>query len=98
MSPKKKPRRNISGLRNQPKWMADSSHTDEPMPCIEMADKNTFQQAKEAALAALDGCPVKVIRQFINRSWGWMSAYRMGLTGSVAQCFESRNDALGCGS
>ncbi|KIJ93482.1 hypothetical protein K443DRAFT_112012, partial [Laccaria amethystina LaAM-08-1] len=34
---------------------------------------------------ALDGCPVKVIRQFINRSWRWMSAYRMGLTGSVAQ-------------
>ncbi|KIK04074.1 hypothetical protein K443DRAFT_4890 [Laccaria amethystina LaAM-08-1] len=122
MPPKKKPRCNISGLRNQPKSMADSSHTDEPMPCVPNAepmtainqcqddfanqisvletvireaghkciflpkfhcelnyiemylgwakcqyrqvDKNTFQQAKEAALAALDGCPIKVIRRF----------------------------------
>jgi hypothetical protein len=53
-------------------------------------EKNTFQQAKEAAfkLEALDGCPVEVIRRFINRSWRWMSAYRMGpmgLTGEAAQ-------------
>ena len=33
----------------------------------------------------LDSCPVEVIRQFINRSWRWMSAYRMGLTGDAAQ-------------
>ena len=33
MPPKKKPRRNISGLRNQPKLTTDSSHTDGPMPC-----------------------------------------------------------------
>ena len=28
---------------------------------------------------------LKVIRRFINRSWRWMSAYRMGLTGNAAQ-------------
>ena len=50
-----------------------------------MSRQNTFQQAKEAALAALDGCPVEVIRRFINRSWRWMSAYHMGLTGEAAQ-------------
>jgi hypothetical protein len=48
-------------------------------------DKNTFQQAKDAASQALDACPVEVIRRFINRSWRWMSAYRMGLTGDAAQ-------------
>ena len=32
-SPKKKPKRNISGLRFQPKSATVSSHTDEPMPC-----------------------------------------------------------------
>ena len=48
-------------------------------------DKNTFQQAKDAALEALNSCPVEVIRRFINRSWRWMSAYRMGLTGNAAQ-------------
>lgn len=48
-------------------------------------DKNTFQQAKDAAIQALDSCPAEVIRRFINRSWRWMSAYRMGLTGYAAQ-------------
>ena len=48
-------------------------------------DKNTFQQAKDAALEALNSCPVKVIQQFINCSWWWMSAYHMGLTGDAAQ-------------
>ena len=31
-------------------------------------DKNTFQQAKDAALEALNSCPVEVIWRFINRS------------------------------
>jgi len=44
-----------------------------------------FQQAKEVALQALDGCPIKVIWQFINCSWHWVSAYHMGLTGEAAQ-------------
>jgi len=30
---KKKPRRDISGLKNQPKLTKDSSHTNEPMSC-----------------------------------------------------------------
>ena len=47
--------------------------------------QNTFQQAKEAALAALNGCPAEVIWWFINHSWCWMSAYQVGLTGEVAQ-------------
>ena len=33
MPPKKKPRRDISGLKNQPKLTTDSSHTNEPMSC-----------------------------------------------------------------
>jgi hypothetical protein len=57
-------------------------------------------------LEALNACPTE--RRFINRSWRWMSAYRMGLTGDAAQltmgrteaerssqCFEDRNDAFG---
>ena len=48
-------------------------------------NKNTFKEAKEAAEDALNTCPVEVIRRFINRSWRWMSAYRMGLTGKAAQ-------------
>ena len=31
MPPKKKPRRDISGLKNQPKLTRDSFHTNEPM-------------------------------------------------------------------
>ena len=27
------------------------------------------KDAKQAALAALDACPVDVIRKFVNRSW-----------------------------
>jgi hypothetical protein len=37
------------------------------------------------ALKYLDGCPVEVIRRFINRSWRFMDAYRRGLTGSAAE-------------
>jgi hypothetical protein len=48
-------------------------------------NKNTFQEAKDAVENALNTCPVEVIRCFINRSWRWMSAYRMGLTGKAAQ-------------
>ena len=33
MPPKKKPRCDISGLKNQPKSTTDSSHTNEPMSC-----------------------------------------------------------------
>ncbi|EDR02992.1 uncharacterized protein LACBIDRAFT_307799 [Laccaria bicolor S238N-H82] len=51
---------------------------------IEMVDKNTFQQAKDTASEALNTCPPKVIRRFINQSWWWMSAY-FRLTGKAAQ-------------
>lgn len=47
-------------------------------------EKNTFDQAKRAALECLDACPSDVIRKFVNRSWRFMSAYRMGLTGNAA--------------
>ena len=46
--------------------------------------KNTFHEAKKAAHAAFDACPTDVIRRFINRSWRFMSAYRIGLTGKAA--------------
>jgi hypothetical protein len=46
--------------------------------------KKSFEDAKKAAFAALDACPVDVIRRFINRAWRFMSAYRIGLTGHAA--------------
>ena len=49
------------------------------------ADKKTFQDAKNAALLYLNACPAEVIRRFINRSWRFMSAYRLGLTGRAAE-------------
>ncbi|OAX30633.1 hypothetical protein K503DRAFT_705012, partial [Rhizopogon vinicolor AM-OR11-026] len=33
----------------------------------------------------LDVCPTEVIRRFINRSWRFMSAYRLGLKGKAAE-------------
>jgi hypothetical protein len=36
------------------------------------------------ALEKLNACPVDVIQHFINCSWQFMSAYRMGLTGKAA--------------
>jgi hypothetical protein len=41
-------------------------------------NKNMFKDTKDAAESALNTCPVEVIRRFVNRSWRWMSAYRMG--------------------
>jgi hypothetical protein len=46
--------------------------------------KETFKDAKAAALKWLDACPTEVIRRFINRSWRFMDAYRKGLTGDAA--------------
>ena len=48
-------------------------------------NKNMFKEAKDTAEDALNTCPIKVIRCFINRSLRWMSAYCMGLTGKAAQ-------------
>ena len=48
------------------------------------APKKTFEHAKQAALVALDSCPVDVIRKFINRSWRFMDAYRVPLSGKAA--------------
>jgi hypothetical protein len=47
--------------------------------------KKSFADSKELALKYLDGCPVTVIRRFINRSWRFMDAYRRGLTGTAAE-------------
>ncbi|KAI9568516.1 hypothetical protein HD554DRAFT_2204973 [Boletus coccyginus] len=33
----------------------------------------------------LDACPTDIIHQFINQSWHFMSAYRLGLTGKAAE-------------
>ncbi|KDR79134.1 hypothetical protein GALMADRAFT_137026 [Galerina marginata CBS 339.88] len=46
--------------------------------------KKMFEDAKQAALTALDSCPVNVIRRFINRSWRFMEAYRVPLYGKAA--------------
>ena len=47
--------------------------------------KSNFAAAKEAAREILDSCPEEVIRRFINRSYQFMSAYRLGLTGQAAE-------------
>jgi hypothetical protein len=36
-------------------------------------------------LEVLDACPVEVIQRFINRSYRFLSAYRLGLTGKAAE-------------
>ncbi|KIL54192.1 hypothetical protein M378DRAFT_188729 [Amanita muscaria Koide BX008] len=46
--------------------------------------KPRFDDAKKAAIKALDECPSDVIRKFINRSWRFVSAYRIGLKGKAA--------------
>ncbi|XP_006459864.1 hypothetical protein AGABI2DRAFT_67647, partial [Agaricus bisporus var. bisporus H97] len=47
-------------------------------------EKKTFQNAKDAAIQYLDACPTDIIQQFINHSWWFMSAYRLGLSGKAA--------------
>src|SRR5271155_4313719 len=61
-------------------------------------NENTFQDAKDATENALNTCPVEVIRRFINRSWRWMSAYRMGLTGKAAQWAIRKQKGHRCAS
>jgi len=46
--------------------------------------KKTFEDAKQAAFQVLNSCLTDVIRRFVNRSWCFMSAYRVGLTGKAA--------------
>ncbi|KAJ7236988.1 hypothetical protein C8J57DRAFT_1439244 [Mycena rebaudengoi] len=46
--------------------------------------KTSFQEAKDHASGYLDACPPEVIQCFIQRSWRFMSAYRIGLTGRLA--------------
>ena len=41
--------------------------------------------AKKVVRKCLDACPVDVIRRFFNRSWWFMAAYRVGLTGKAAE-------------
>jgi len=48
-------------------------------------EKSTFAAAKKAACDVLDSCPVDVICQFINHSYWFISAYRLGLTGKAAE-------------
>jgi hypothetical protein len=58
---------------------------DESIMDLDDLEKKTFQDGKNAARQYLDACPNEVIRRFINRSWHFMSAYRMGLTGKAAE-------------
>ena len=43
-----------------------------------------YSKGPDVALAALDACPVDVIRKFVNRSWRFMDAYRIPLSGKAA--------------
>jgi len=52
--------------------------------CYREHEKKTFQIAKDAVRQYLEACPADVIRHFINRSWRFMSAYQLGLTGKAA--------------
>ncbi|KAF9503439.1 hypothetical protein BS47DRAFT_1374479 [Hydnum rufescens UP504] len=47
--------------------------------------KTSFAEAKEIAIQSLDACPIETIQRFINRSWRFMSAYHLGLTGKAAE-------------
>ncbi|EGO24788.1 hypothetical protein SERLADRAFT_408631 [Serpula lacrymans var. lacrymans S7.9] len=47
--------------------------------------KKTFAEAKQSAQDQLDACPTDVICHFINRSWHFMAAYRLGLTERAAE-------------
>ncbi|THU86581.1 hypothetical protein K435DRAFT_683373, partial [Dendrothele bispora CBS 962.96] len=44
------------------------------------------------------GCPVDVTRRFINRSWRWMSAYRLGLSGKAAEWAVQKQEGHCAGS
>ena len=41
-------------------------------------------EAKTRALEVLNACPAEVIRNFINRSWRFIDAYKKGLIGEAA--------------
>jgi hypothetical protein len=47
--------------------------------------KTQFDQAKRVTHESLDTCPVEVIQQFFNRSWQFMHAYYVGLTGKATK-------------
>jgi hypothetical protein len=49
---------------------------------------------KRAALEVLDACTVKAIQHFINRSYHFLSAYRLGLTGKAAEFWAVRMMAI----
>ena len=57
-----------------------------------------FRLVPLAAENALNMCSVEVIRRFINRSWRWMSAYCMGLTGKATQRAVHKQKGLRCAS
>ncbi|KZS92070.1 hypothetical protein SISNIDRAFT_442933 [Sistotremastrum niveocremeum HHB9708] len=44
-----------------------------------------FQRAKKLILEALDACPVDTIRKFFRRAYRYMSTYRLGATGLLAE-------------
>ncbi|KAJ3737470.1 hypothetical protein DFJ43DRAFT_1128663 [Lentinula guzmanii] len=80
-------------FRNQPS-MLESLITGAGHHCIFLPkfhcelnpiEMKTFQEAKDTAFKYLDACPVDVIQWFINRSFRFMSAYQLGLTGKAAE-------------
>ncbi|OCH83961.1 hypothetical protein OBBRIDRAFT_742433, partial [Obba rivulosa] len=40
---------------------------------------------KKVVREILDSCPIEVIQHFINRSWRFRSAYRLGLSAKAAE-------------
>ncbi|KAJ1300453.1 hypothetical protein OPQ81_005268 [Rhizoctonia solani] len=45
----------------------------------------SFPLAKELVPKCLDACPIQSIRQFFQKTWRYMDAYRQGLTGVMAE-------------
>jgi hypothetical protein len=100
MPPRKKQKRNITGLRNQQQTSSAPSigYSQQywgwcKYQYREVDKSGGFKVAKETAIRYLDACPPEVIRRFINRSWRFMSAYRHGLTGKAADWAVRRQKA-----
>ena len=53
--------------------------------CYRQVIKPTFAVAKDASINILNACPAEVIQRFINRSYHFLSAYHLGLTGKAAE-------------
>jgi hypothetical protein len=71
MLPKKKPRRDISGRKNQPKLTTDSSYTNEPMLCG--SDTAVPPLGSIMMLMMKSGCPIGTCHLTAINQCGMMS-------------------------